>query len=399
MKSNILTIIRKEFQRFFGDRRMLLSTVLLPGVMIYVIYSLMGTFMADRFTVGEEERPVVCVQALPQSLEPVFAQLPLTLQFVDDAAQAREAVASDTAAAYVEFPEAFDGSVAAYDVQSGEAAPNIKIYYNSASVASGSARSMLINALDAYESSLANRFDINAGADDYDNAGAVDYDLASERDLTGMIFSMMVPMLMLMFVFSGCMAVAPESIAGEKERGTIATLLVTPMKRSELAIGKIVSLSAIALLSGFSSFLGTILSLPKLMGMSGAEMNVSVYSIAAYGQLLLVVLSTVLVIIALISIFSAFAKSVKEASTTISPLMVLVMLIGITSMLGNGAPQQPLLYLIPLYNSVQAMNGILAFSTNGLHIALTVVSNVIYACAGAFVLTRMFNSEKIMFTR
>ena len=391
MKSNILTIIRKEFQRFFGDRRMLLSTVLLPGVMIYVIYSLMGTFRADRFTVGEEERPVVCVQALPQSLEPVFAQLPLTLQFVDDAAQAREAVASDAAAAYVEFPEAFDGSVAAYDVQSGEAAPNIKIYYNSASVASDSARAMLINALDAYESSLANRFDINAGADDYD--------LASERDLTGMIFSMMVPMLMLMFVFSGCMAVAPESIAGEKERGTIATLLVTPMKRSELAIGKIVSLSAIALLSGFSSFLGTILSLPKLMGMSGAEMNVSVYSIAAYGQLLLVVLSTVLVIIALISIISAFAKSVKEASTTISPLMVLVMLIGITSMLGNGAPQQPLLYLIPLYNSVQAMNGILAFSTNGLHIALTVVSNVIYACAGAFVLTRMFNSEKIMFTR
>ena len=391
MKSNILTIIRKEFQRFFGDRRMLLSTVLLPGVMIYVIYSLMGTFMADRFTVGEEERPVVCVQALPQSLEPVFAQLPLTLQFVDDAAQAREAVASDAAAAYVQFPEAFDGSVAAYDVQSGEAAPNIKIYYNSASVASDSARAMLINALDAYESSLANRFDINAGADDYD--------LASERDLTGMIFSMMVPMLMLMFVFSGCMAVAPESIAGEKERGTIATLLVTPMKRSELAIGKIVSLSAIALLSGFSSFLGTILSLPKLMGMSGAEMNVSVYSIAAYGQLLLVVLSTVLVIIALISIISAFAKSVKEASTTISPLMVLVMLIGITSMLGNGAPQQPLLYLIPLYNSVQAMNGILAFSTNGLHIALTVVSNVIYACAGAFVLTRMFNSEKIMFTR
>ncbi len=391
MKSNILTIIRKEFQRFFGDRRMLLSTVLLPGVMIYVIYSLMGTFMADRFTVGEEERPVVCVQALPQSLEPVFAQLPLTLQFVDDAAQAREAVASDAAAAYVEFPEAFDGSVAAYDVQSGEAAPNIKIYYNSASVASDSARAMLINALDAYENSLANRFDINAGADDYD--------LASERDLTGMIFSMMVPMLMLMFVFSGCMAVAPESIAGEKERGTIATLLVTPMKRSELAIGKIVSLSAIALLSGFSSFLGTILSLPKLMGMSGAEMNVSVYSIAAYGQLLLVVLSTVLVIIALISIISAFAKSVKEASTTISPLMVLVMLIGITSMLGNGAPQQPLLYLIPLYNSVQAMNGILAFSTNGLHIALTVVSNVIYACAGAFVLTKMFNSEKIMFTR
>ena len=391
MKSNIITIIRKEFQRFFGDRRMLLTTVLLPGLMIYVIYSLMGSFMADRFTVGEEERPLVYVQALPESMEPLFAQLPLTMETADDSAQAMDAVSSDAAAAYVEFPEAFDGSVAAYDVQSGEPAPNIKLYYNSASVASDSARAVLVNAFDAYESSLANRFDINAGDDDYD--------LASERDLTAMIFSMLVPMLMLMFVFSGCMAVAPESIAGEKERGTIATLLVTPMKRSELAIGKIISLSVIALLSGFSSFLGTILSLPKLMGMSGAEMSVSAYGVSVYGQLLLVVLSTVLVIIALISIISAFAKSVKEASTTISPLMVLVMLIGITSMLGNGAPQQPLLYLIPLYNSVQAMNGILAFSSNGLHIALTVISNVVYACVGAFVLTRMFNSEKIMFTR
>lgn len=391
MKTNILTIIRKEFQRFFGDRRMLLSTVLLPGVMIYAIYSLMGTFMADRFTVGEEERPVVCVQALPQSLEPVFGHLPITLESADDAAQAIQAVSTDTAAAYVEFPQGFDDSVAAYDVHSGEAAPNIKLYFNSASVASDSARAMLVNALDTYESSLANRFDINAGSDDFD--------LATERDLTGMIFSMLVPMLMLLFVFSGCMAVAPESIAGEKERGTIATLLVTPMKRSELAIGKIVSLSVIALLSGLSSFLGTIFSLPRLMGMAGAEMNVSVYSIAAYMQLLLVVLSTVLVIIAVISIISAFAKSVKEASTTIAPLMVVVMLIGVTSMLGSGVPQQPLLYLIPLYNSVQAMTGILAFSASGLHIELTVVSNVIYACIGAFVLTRMFNSEKIMFTR
>ena len=41
------------------------------------------------------------------------------------------------------------------------------------------------------------------------------------------------------------MSVAPESIAGEKDRGTIATLLVTPLKRTHLAIGKIISLAII----------------------------------------------------------------------------------------------------------------------------------------------------------
>ena len=393
-RGNVLTIIKKEFQRFFGDRRMLLTTVLLPGLMIYVIYSLMGSFMSDRFSTDGAPEATVYVEHLPASLESTFDALPF--EIIDaagsDAEELRALVATEAAAAvYVVFPEDFDEAVAVYDVGSGSPAPNVAIYFNSASVDSASAQAMIAGVLDAYEERLANRFDVNAGE--------TQYDLAEPSDLTGMIYSMLVPMLMLIFIFSGCMAVAPESIAGEKERGTIATLLVTPMKRSELAIGKIVSLSVIALLSGLSSFLGTILSLPRLMGAAASEMDVSQYGVADYVQLLLVVLSTVLVVIALISIISASARSVKEATTAVSPLMVLVMLIGVTSMLGSGAPQQPLWYLIPLYNSVQAMNGIFSFSASPLQIALTVCSNLLYAGVGAWVLTRMFNSEKVMFSR
>ena len=122
------------------------------------------------------------------------------------------------------------------------------------------------------------------------------------------------------------MAVAPESIAGEKERGSIATLLVTPVRRSELAIGKIVSLSVAALLSGLSSFAGTMLSMPKLMGLSSDQLSAAAYGVREYALLLAVVLSTVLLVIALISIISAAARSVKEAGTTVSPLMLLVTL-------------------------------------------------------------------------
>ena len=393
-RGNVLTIIRKEFQRFFGDRRMLLTTVLLPGVMIYAIYSLMGSFMSDRFSTDGAPAATVYVEHLPASLEATFEALPF--EVVDaagsDAEDLRALVATEAAAAvYVVFPPDFDEAVAVYDLSSGAPAPNVSIYYNSTSVDSATAQGMIAGVLDTYEESLANRFDVNAGE--------TQYDLAEPSDLTGMIYSMLVPMLMLIFVFSGCMAVAPESIAGEKERGTIATLLVTPMKRSELAIGKIVSLSVIALLSGLSSFLGTILSLPRLMGAAASEMDVSQYGVADYVQLLLVVLSTVLVVIALISIISASARSVKEATTAVSPLMVLVMLIGVTSMLGSGAPSGPLWYLIPLYNSVQVMNGVFSFSASPLQIALTVCSNLVYAGLGAWVLTRMFNSEKVMFSR
>ena len=68
-RGNVLTIIRKEFQRFFGDRRMLLTTVLLPGVMIYVIYSLMGSFMSDRFSTDGAPEATVYAEHLPASLE------------------------------------------------------------------------------------------------------------------------------------------------------------------------------------------------------------------------------------------------------------------------------------------------------------------------------------------
>ena len=169
------------------------------------------------------------------------------------------------------------------------------------------------------------------------------------------------------------------------------------MKRSELAIGKIISLSVIGLLSGFSSFVGTMLSLPNLMGAAADEMSASVYGISDYVFLLVMILSTVLVIIGAISVISGFAKSVKEAGTAVSPLMILVMVLSVTTMMGGGAPEEPYLYLIPLYNSVQCMNGIFSFTMLPVNFVITVVSNLVYTGILVFILAKMFDSEKIMY--
>lgn len=193
------------------------------------------------------------------------------------------------------------------------------------------------------------------------------------------------------------MSVAPESIAGEKERGTIASLLITPLKRSHLALGKICALSVIALLAGASSTLGTLLSLPKLMQLDG-ELTVP-YGPTHYLALTVVILSTVLLIVAVTSVISAFAKSTKEAQTYITPLMIVVTLIGITAMFGSGPQQFLPLYFVPFYNTVQAMTGIFSFQIEWAKLTLTVASNLVYTGAGVFLLTRMFNSETVMFQK
>ena len=210
---------------------------------------------------------------------------------------------------------------------------------------------------------------------------------------------MMMPMLLMIFLYSGCSAVAPESIAGEKERGTIATMLVTPIRRSDIAVGKILALAVITVLSGASSALGTILALPKLMGGAAGEMDAAIYGIREYLLLAAVILSTVLLLVTLVALLSAFARTVKEAQSYAVPLMILVMVLGITGMFGGGASQNLAMYAIPLYNSVQCIVGIFSFSVLGSGVAVTAAVNGAATLLGVFILTRMFNSEKIIFGR
>ncbi len=393
MSRNVITIMKKEFARFFGDKRLLFTSILMPGIMIYVMYTFIGQGLMTQFTAQDDYVYRIHTVNLPESFSFLKEQDGISVEedAPGDVETVKAMLEDQQADLLLVFPGQFDEAVADYDPATASgAAPDVEMYYNSVSTESQMAYSMMYEILDEYESSLANKFDVNA------NEGT-DYDMATEKDSTAQIFSMMLPMLMMMFLFSGCVAVAPESIVGEKERGTIATLLVTPMRRSELAFGKIISLSVIGLLSGLSSFVGTMLSLPQLMGGAADGMSAAVYSPVDYVLLLFVILSTVLVVIGGISVLSGLAKSVKEAGTMVTPLMILVMLISITAMFGSGAPEEPWWYLIPFYNSVQCMNGIFSFTMIPLNFAVTIVSNVVYALLMVVALTRIFDSEKIMY--
>ena len=397
MKSNTLTIIKKEFARFFGDRQMLFTTVIMPGLLIYLIYSFMGMAMKKMATEGTNEQVTLCVENLPASVAPLIDAIPATNVSQQAVSQVDIDRLEDKNLNVVlaRFPEAFDEKVATYDPQSGMAAPNVEIYYNSANNASSRVYHILEGSLTAYEDQLSNRFDINRA----DSEGAA-FDKASSDEMLGSILSKLIPMLILMLLFSGVMAIAPSAIAGEKERGTIATLLVTPLRRNELALGKVVSLSCIALLSGISSFIGIVLSLPKMIptDAAGVELGLN-FTGADYMVLLLIIFATVLIMASAVSILSALAKDVKNAGTMITPFMLVVMFCGLTPMFQNGAPESLTAYLIPFYNSIQVMTSVFAHEMKWIPVIVTLVANVVYTGIAVWVLTRMFNSEKVMFSK
>lgn len=385
--NNILTVIRKEFARFFRDKRLVLGTLILPGVLIFLLYTLMGSVFFDS-----EQTYTVKVVNPSQMFAAMFGssedgeESPIVLKNAEasEIDSVKAEIKAGNIDALVVLPENFDEILGGGFVPA-PAAPNIEIWYDSAHTSSVSAYSTISAVLDTYEDMLGSLYNVNV------SAGG---NLSTQEEATANYYATLLPFLILTFLYSGCMGVAPESIAGEKERGTIATLLVTPIRRSQLVIGKIVSLSAISALSAISSFVGTFLSMPKLMGGSIGDMLAS-YSVGSYFALFGVMLSAVLLIVSLISILSALAKSVKEATTFSVPLMIVVMLVGLSSMMFTTSSIGAC--FIPVFNCVQVMAGIFSLHFSAVNFAVTMAANAVYIVLLVWALAKMFESERVVF--
>ena len=395
-RGGLIAVIVKELKRVFTDPRMVLTTVLLPGIMIFVIYSVIGQAVGNLSQVDEGYQTKAYAVGLPASFKPFCDQAGLAFEDIsaDQADGIKEGITNKELDLLVVFPDGFDASMtAALSGSPSGDVPNVQVYFNSTRIESTSAYGKVTGLLDAYKNASLPLFTVNAG-----NEG---FDLATSEDTTGAIVSALLPFLIILLLFTGAQGIASESIAGEKERGTIATLLVTPLKRWELALGKVIGVSVVALASGLSSFIGIMAALPSMLNATGgAGTDISLnYGFADYALLLLVVLSTVLLFVSFIFILSALAKTVKEAATLVMPLMIAVALVGISGMFSQTAQEGLGFYLIPVYNSVQCLVGIFSFSTEPLHVAVAVCTNVLVAGVCVLALTKMFNSERVMFSR
>ena len=163
-RSNIWTIVRKEFARFFGDRTLLFTAVIMPGLLIYIVYSLMGENIGKSHV--DETRPTtVYVDNLPESLVTDFDSIPFPLvtEGFNAVALIGDSLADkESSLIYVNFPPYFDSLISAHDPMSGEAAPNVRIYHNSSSDNSELAYQTVKGYLEEWENSRNNMFDINA---------------------------------------------------------------------------------------------------------------------------------------------------------------------------------------------------------------------------------------------
>ncbi len=385
--SKILIIVKKELLRILTDKRLCFTTIIMPGLMIFIMYALVGNVMSNTYSTLQNSEYTVVINNVPNDIKELLLKNKISFKEKNKPQNYyMNKIRDKNLDLYIDFDKNFEENIlngTEKDVQG----PSVSIYYNSQSNSSNTGYMLLLSILSEYKDCIRNVFYVNSGNDIYD--------LATTKDSTGQFVSMILPMLLITMLFSICASVAPDSIAGEKERGTMSTLLVTPIKREQLAIGKILGLSIIVVLGGISSFIGAMLSLPFL-STGQDEIDTSVYSINDYFGLFIIIISTVLIMISLTAIVSVLARSIKEASSSMAPLTILVALVGISGMYNQNGSNRLIHYIIPLYNSAQCMNETFLFNGNINHVIITVISNLLYTIILVYILSKLFKNEKII---
>ena len=155
MKNTIITILKKELKRFFGDKRMAFTTILMPGIMIFVMYTFMGDAISGMVTVDDDYVYKIESTNMPDSIKSLMDGMKLSDGMKDIDANgggaAKEKIRNneDELDLYIVFPENFESDIAAYNSTSGGKAPDVQVYYNSASTESQAVYKMFIEMMDS----------------------------------------------------------------------------------------------------------------------------------------------------------------------------------------------------------------------------------------------------------
>ena len=396
-------ILSKELKRVFGDKKMVFSLFILPIILIAGIYGVMFFLIGKEKSSINEHVSEVYVQNMPDNFSELMAGHTdckiNTIPAGESVESYKDGLLDGTYDLVVVFPENFYENFKNADA--GSALPDIKTFYNPSENNSGEARTRFTGTyLEEYKQILLKeRF----GSLDYAMVFSVDADnpdmIVQDKDkATGKILGTIIPYLITILIFGGAMGLGVDTIAGEKERGTIANLLISPIKRVDIIMGKIVSLAIVSVLSAavyVISFIGSAVVLSGMGGMgemvNGLSLNFTTVQII---QFVVLLLGLVLLYVGIIGFVSLLAKNVKEAQSFIMPVYIIVMFAGMITMYSGEVTSGS--YMIPVYNTSAAFKGIFERTiTMNQYLTSTIIT---YAFAGVMVwlMAKAMNSEKIM---
>ena len=278
------------------------------------------------------------------------------------------------------------------------------IHYLSSKTTSSTAANMIEDKLEYYREQLSRQLLTELGLEPELLMKPVTISLSdssANEERVGSILGTILPFLMISSILLGAFYPAVDTTAGEKERGTLETLLTLPVGNDELIIGKFLAVSTVAVASAVLNLVSMLfMSIYFYAVMQSDDAQTLQVELTDFiPALLIVVLCTIafaLFISAVTMCVTTFAKSFKEANNYATPLMLVVMFASFVAFVPN-IEFTTMLAAVPIVNISLLISDILVFEYNFSIIMIVLVTNMVYAALAILLLIRLYNSEDLMF--
>ncbi len=277
------------------------------------------------------------------------------------------------------------------------------VYYLSSVTNSVYARDIVTDIFDDFRKEMTEEKIRQAGLDVHEILEPVVYetnDTASNEQSLGSIIGSILPFMLIVSLLMGTMYPAIDTTAGERERGTLETILTLPVTNRQLIVSKFITVASIGIISALLNILsmsGIAFYVYQIMDL---ETGTQSFDIIRFVPAILVCILSIfafsLFISAVTMCVTSFAKSYKEANNYITPLMLAVMFIGYIGFIPNIEFTQTMA-MVPVANICMLIKNILVFKIDYASIALVLLSNVAYAVIAILFLSRIYDSESILF--
>jgi len=396
---NVGVVYRKELTDSLRDRRTVISMVLVPILLMPILTIGAGVITALLFGRAMQEIPSVMVlggEDSPKLLAELHAQKDISIVAAQpDYAQA---ISNKLVRAAVAIPPGFDAAVERGDI------PTVRIYMYQGELRSSFGADRLQRFFrDLRDRIVTERLAARQlPADTIEPFRIEQQNVASPEEVSGTIIGGLVPYFIIVLCLSGAMYPAMDLTAGEKERGTIETILSSPVSRVHLVLGKFFMVLTAALFTAVLALIS--------MGMTfaaGKKMLASVpqsrdfdfaasVSFRALAAVFVMVIPLAVLFSAALLAIALFAKSYREAQSYLSPLTIVVMLPAIVSVL-PGVELNTGLSLIPVLNTSLISKEIVSGTYHWGYMALIFGSSCVYAAIALWVAIMLFQKESVLF--
>lgn len=392
-KRPILTIFFKEFREIFRDRRTITSA-LLGTVISPLMFALIGYFFNQEqksqqtkvYEVGviHPERSV--------SLKQSFMDLKNLHVTTISQNEAQEQIKTRKLHAAVMFPEKADENLKAGN------SVELKILFDMGNETSQSAKSRIEANMEIVgQKILAERLNSKGLSSEFARPIKFSEILIDTGGSLGLlVLSRLLPYVLILSAFSGGIYAAFDQVAGEKERGTLETLLVSPASRMDIVLGKFLAVCGVCLVNSVLAIIGLVvpfvfrLQVFEWMARDGITINpLTIFVI------LLAFIPMAILFGAMLLAISTFARNQKEAQSYLGLLFPIILVPAMISMI-IGADFPRGLAFVPILNVSVIIRQAISGSFDPYFIALAAIASILYAGTALYFAVRLFQKESVL---